>query len=64
MPIHVIFQSYPQPNGPAFYTGAGFLTKEALVNTLLAEFERTEMPNFCCFIAREFELPKEQEKFS
>lgn len=64
MPIQAIFMSYPVANGPPFYTGAGFLSKEILEQILLAEFEKCQEANFRCFIAREFALPKEQEKFS
>ena len=61
MPVLTIITNYPQANGPAFFTGAGFMSKEILDELLLKEFERVEVPNFRVFIAKEFEAPSRAE---
>lgn len=62
MPVLTVIRSYPVPNGPAVFTGAGFLSEEILKEVLLKEFERVEQCDFCCFIAKEFELPDSKGK--
>jgi hypothetical protein len=61
MPVLTVVTSYPVPNGPAVFTGVGFLSEEILMEVLLKEFERTEVCDFRCFIAKTFELPSIEE---
>ena len=57
MPVLTVITSYPVQNGPAVFTGVGFLSEEIMKEVLLKEFERVDLSDFRCFIAKTFELP-------
>lgn len=61
MPVLTVFTSYPVKNGPAVFTGVGFLSEEIMMEVLLKEFERTEVCDFRAFVAKTFELPDSKE---
>lgn len=63
MPVLTVITSYPVQNGPAVLTGCGFLSKAILEEVLLKEFERVDLSDFRCFIAKEFELPDPKRYF-